>query len=278
MKKLIMIIITICLIIGYFIYISYYHLDVNKYVINSDKINNDIKIVMISDVHDNNCRIKDKVISKIKELDPDVILCVGDIIDNSSTNDQEMISFFKELESISDVYLSLGNQEKEYYQKKDFKKFNNLGINVLDNCYQDIAVNGQRIRIGGMYDYAFSHIDGKISEESMKNNQTYQFLETMTNTDDFTLMMAHRPDSFIFGEANKWPIDLVCSGHLHGGQVILPFVGGIFAPDQGWFPEITAGMYHLDKLNLLVTRGISSSNEKIPRFNNPGEIVEIVLK
>lgn len=277
MKKLLIIISILCLFISYFIYVSYYHLDVTSYKIDSDKINDEVKIVVLGDVHDFHCRIKDKVISRIDAMKPDVILCVGDIIDDKSKSDQDTLTFLKELNKISDVYMSLGNHEIDYY-KNSFNKLETSGISLLNGEYEDIEIKGQKIRIGGMYGYAFSNYDGKIKKKSMKNNHTYRFLTEMTNSDSFKLMLAHRPDSFIYGEAYKWDLDLICSGHVHGGQVVLPIIGGLYAPEQGWFPKVDYGLFQKEQMQLLVTRGISSSDEFFPRFNNPGEIMEIILR
>ena len=279
-KILVVICICLCLIISYFIYISYYKVSLSEYEIFSDEINNDVNIVMIADVHDQHCKVKSEVVERIRELDPDIILCVGDIIDNQSESDEIIIDFLKSLTDITYVYFSLGNHELEYkYSDKLIEDIKNIGVTVLDKEYIDINVNGNQIRLGGMYDYAFSQDDGTITKESMHDNAAYQFLSLMEDTSSFKLMMAHRPDSFIFGEAYKWDLDLVVSGHYHGGQVILPFIGGLYAPELGWFPKVDYGSYLLgDKLKLIVTRGISSSGELLPRFNNPPEIVNIKLK
>ena len=276
--KIILLIICLCLIIGYFIYISYYKVEVTDYEISSAKINNDINIVMIADVHDHHCKVKDQIIDKIEQLNPDIILCVGDIIDNESESDKGTIEFLSLLSKICDVYMSLGNHELEYPDSKQLiEDIKNTGAKVLDKEYQDIAVNGNTIRIGGMYDYAFSQETGDIDQETMKSD-VYSFLTEMKQTSSFQLMMAHRPDSFIFGNAYKWDFDLVVSGHYHGGQMILPYAGGLYAPELGWFPEVDYGHYKLKDMDMIVTRGISSSNELFPRFNNPPEIVSIILK
>ena len=276
----IIVVICLCLIISYFIYISYYKVSVSEYEISSDKINSDVNIVMIADVHDDHCKVKSEIVERIRELDPDIILCVGDIIDNQSESDESIIDFLRALTDIADVYFSFGNHELEYLQSDELiEDIENIGVTVLDKEYMDINVNGNQIRLGGMYDYAFSQDDGTISKEAMHDNAAYQFLTSMEDTSSFKLMMAHRPDSFIFGEAYKWDLDLVVSGHYHGGQVILPFIGGLYAPELGWFPKVDYGSYLLaDRLKLIVTRGISSSGEMLPRFNNPPEIVNIKLK
>lgn len=278
MKLLIIIFICLCLVIGYFIYISYYKVEVTDYEISSAKINNDVNIVMIADVHDHHCKVKDEIVDRIKQLKPDIILCAGDFIDNESESDKSTIEFLDSLTEIADVYFSLGNHELEYPDSKELiEDIENTGAKVLDKEYQDIAVNGNKIRIGGMYDYAFSQETGDIDKETMKSN-VYSFLTEMKQTSSFQLMMAHRPDSFIFGNAYKWDLDLVVSGHYHGGQVILPYVGGLYAPELGWVPEVDYGHYKLKDMDMIVTRGISSSDEKFPRFNNPPEIVSITLK
>ena len=277
-KILITISICVCLIISYLIYISYYKVEVTNYEISSTKISNDVNIVMIADIHDHHCKVKDQIVDRIKQLMPDIILCAGDIIDNESESDKGTIEFLESLTEIADVYFSLGNHELEYPESKQLiENINNIGIKVLDKEYQDIEVNGNMIRIGGMYDYAFSQETGDIDQETMKSD-VYNYLTEMKQTPSFQLMMAHRPDSFIFGKAYKWDFDLVVSGHYHGGQVILPYVGGLYAPELGWFPEVDYGHYKLKDMDMIVTRGISSSEETFPRFNNPPEIVSITLK
>ena len=272
MKKIGMVIGMMGFLMVYYICISYYHIDVTSYDIKSEKINQEVEIVMIGDLHDFHCRVKEDVIEKIEEMDPDIILCVGDMIDDQSESDDDMLFFLSELVNIADVYMSLGNHEITFYENhmEDMKRITDLGVHLLDEAYEDIIVNGNQLRIGGIYEYAFNL-------EKANKNETYQFLKEMTDTSSFSLMMAHRPDSFIFGDAYQWDLDLVVSGHVHGGQVILPFIGGLYAPDQGWFPKITEGLYIRKDLMLLVTRGISSSGEGFPRFNNPCEIVRIVL-
>lgn len=107
-----------------------------------------------------------------------------------------------------------------------------------------------------------------------------KFLKDFQSTDAFSVMMAHRPDSFIWGDAaNYWKIDLVVSGHNHGGQIIIPGKGGLYGGDQGWFPKYVDGMHHFEAVkNMIITRGLGSSSEKLPRFNNIPEIVVIDLK
>lgn len=279
MKKFLVIVLCLCLLLCYFIGISYLTIDVSEYKLESDKIEHDVHIVMIADVHDDHCLIKDQIIERIQELKPDMILCVGDLIDDHSSNNEDMIDFLGQLCDISDVYMSLGNHEYDYYDGhiEDLKRIENIGVHLLDNQYEDISINGNQIRVGGMYDYAFGMKEGKITKSDMDNNETYQFLTDFCDTSSYTLMMAHRPDSFIYGEAYQWDIDLVLSGHVHGGQVVLPFIGGLYAPEQGWNPYYDYGLFYMDNMKMIITRGISSSDEFLPRVNNPAEIASIKL-
>lgn len=280
MKKLVIGLLCIIICLSYLVYISYYHIDVTSYEIKSHKINDDINIVMIADVHDQNCLMKDDIVHKIQELNPDIILCNGDIIDDESVSDDNILAFLAKLADISDVYMSLGNHEYSFYEghMDDLERIEDIGIDILEEEYKDIKINNTTIRLGGMYNYAFGYMKGEITKEDMNNSSTYQFLTDMTDTSYFKMMMAHRPDSFMYYDAYKWDIELVLSAHTHGGQVILPFIGGIYAPEQGWFPKIDYGRYQKDNMTLIVTRGISTSQEILPRFNNPCEIVQITLK
>ena len=119
-----------------------------------------------------------------------------------------------------------------------------------------MEIGGCKVRIGGMYEYAFA-LDGDNSAENLTGN-VRDFLEEFQNTDRYKIMLCHRPDSFVFGDASDyWKIDLVISGHDHGGQVVMPYVHGL---------------YRTGRIRLFVTSGLSSEKQKLPRWNNRPEI------
>ena len=219
----------------------------------------------------------------LKDQKPDLILMAGDMINDVSKDSHVALELIEQVKDIAPVYYSLGNQEEDYIAKKTsdlISELQDAGAIVLDESYRDIVVNGNSIRLGGMYDYAFA-LDGNntTTKESMRPS-LYRFLTDFQDTNSYRLMMAHRPDSFIFGDAAKtWDIDLVVSGHNHGGQVILPVLGGIYGGDQGWFPKYVDGIHHFKTVkNMIITRGLGSGKEKLPRFNNKPEVVIIHLE
>ena len=277
-------VIAIAVFIKVEIYISYNSLEAEEYTISSDRINSEVKLALISDLHDHTFGEKnEELVQMLKEQEPDLILMAGDMINDISKDSHVAVELIEQVKDIAPVYYSLGNQEEDYIGRGTSDLLNELkdaGAIVLDESYQDIQVNGNAIRLGGMYDYAFA-LDGNntTTKESMRPS-LYQFLTDFQDTDSYRLMMAHRPDSFIFGDAAKtWEIDLVVSGHNHGGQVILPFLGGIYGGDQGWFPKYVDGVHHFKKVkNMVITRGLGSGEEKLPRFNNKPEVVTIYLE
>ena len=277
-------VIAIAVFIKVEIYISYNSLEAEEYTISSDRINSEVKLALISDLHDHTFGEKnEELVQMLKEQEPDLILMAGDMINDISKDSHVAVELIEQVKDIAPVYYSLGNQEEDYIGRGTSDLLNELkdaGAIVLDESYQDIQVNGNAIRLGGMYDYAFA-LDGNntTTKESMRPS-LYQFLTDFQDTDSYRLMMAHRPDSFIFGDAAKtWEIDLVVSGHNHGGQVVLPFLGGIYGGDQGWFPKYVDGVHHFKKVkNMVITRGLGSGEEKLPRFNNKPEVVMIYLE
>ncbi len=277
-------VIAIAVFIKVEIYISYNSLEAEEYTISSDRINSEVKLALISDLHDHTFGEKnEELVQMLKEQEPDLILMAGDMINDISKDSHVAVELIEQVKDIAPVYYSLGNQEEDYIGRGTSDLLNELkdaGAIVLDESYQDIQVNGNAIRLGGMYDYAFA-LDGNntTTKESMRPS-LYQFLTDFQDTDSYRLMMAHRPDSFIFGDATRtWEIDLVVSGHNHGGQVILPFLGGIYGGDQGWFPKYVDGVHHFKKVkNMVITRGLGSGEEKLPRFNNKPEVVMIYLE
>lgn len=182
------------------------------------------------------------------------------------------------------VYYALGNHELDYIGAAEGKKMQkhpedsglvkdltDAGACVLEEGYRDVEIGGCKVRIGGMYEYAFA-LDGDNSAENLTGD-VRDFLEEFQNTDRYKIMLCHRPDSFVFGDASDyWKIDLVISGHDHGGQVVIPFKGGLYGGDQGWFPPYVHGLYRTGRIRLFVTSGLSSEKQKLPRWNNRPEI------
>ncbi len=274
--------IIICAICAYEVHISYNKLTTTNYSITTNQINNSVNIVIISDLHDNKLGENNKdLINQINSLSPDIILATGDMVNSDSKDSKIVTDLMKQLCKNTQVFYSLGNTDLEYIEAgisdlvKDLEK---AGVTVLDNEYKDVTVNKSTIRIGGMYAYAFG-LNGKnnVDKDTMEEG-VYDFLCKFQYTDNYKIMMAHRPDSFIFGDASEvWDIDLVVSGHNHGGQVVLPFVGGLYGGDQGWFPEYDKGLFDLNKIKILITSGLGSGKHKLPRFNNTPEIVNLQL-
>ena len=277
-----LLLVIICLIGTYEVYISYNKITVSDYNIKSNQINNSVNAVIISDLHDNQLgENNEDLINEINSLSPDIILFVGDGVNSDSKDSKVVTSLMKQLCKDNKVFYSLGNTDIDYIEagiSDLLKELESVGVTILDNEYKDINVNGNNIRIGGMYSYAFGLNDNNDVDKDTMEEGVYDFLNDFQNTNNYKIMMAHRPDSFIFGNASEvWDIDLVVSGHNHGGQVVLPFVGGLYGGDQGWFPEYDKGFFDLNKIKILITSGLGSGKQKLPRFNNPPEIVNLHL-
>ena len=262
-------IISIC---SYEVYISYNNLTFTNYTINSNKVNDNINVTIISDLHENIFgEDNTDLIKKIEKQSPDIILVAGDMTNEDSTDIKLVTNLMKRLSEIAPVFYSLGNTEYDNITKFNsdiIKQLENVNVTVLDKEYEDIKIKNTTIRVGGMYDYAFA----------LNGNNTYKFLCDFQDTESYKIMMAHRPDSFIFGDASEvWDIDLVASGHTHGGQVRLPFKGGLYVGDQGYFPMYDKGLFDLNKIKILITSGLGSGHQKIPRFNNVPEVVNLKI-
>lgn len=277
-----LLLVIVCLICVYQVYISYNKLTTTNYSIKTNQINNSVNLVIVSDIHDNQLGENNKdLISQINSLSPDVILVVGDIVNSDSKDSKIVTNLMKQLCENYKVFYSLGNTDIDYMKRGTSnleKELEDVGVTVLDNEYKDINLNGNKIRIGGMYAYAFGLNGNNNVDKNTMEEGVFDFLNDFQDTDNYKIMMAHRPDSFIFGNASKVRnIDLVVSGHTHGGQVVLPFVGGLYGGDQGWFPQYDKGLFDLNKIKFLITSGLGSGKQKLPRFNNPPEVVNLKI-
>lgn len=261
---------------------SYHCLKITSYTISSDTIESPIRIAVIADLHDGSFGVENKrLIQQISQQDPDVVFMVGDMLNGYSENAEAVCLLVQNLSQEVPVYYALGNHELEYMDSHPefVEKIQQAGAVVVDKCYADVTVCGQRLRIGGLYDYAFALNDQHSIDPEGMDEETYSFLTEFEDTDAYKMMLAHRPDSFIFAQQpDAWEIDLVLSGHVHGGQVVLPLVGGLWAPDQGWFPDYVQGMHEWGQMKMVITTGLGSQKESLPRFHNVPEIVMIDLE
>ena len=258
-------------------------LSVTEYTINLPALSGSVRVVVISDLHGKEYGRDNRwLLTKISEQKPDAIFVVGDMLSDGDAENgfSKTKNLLIELLDIAPVYFSYGNQEKEY-SRDIIDEFANTitenGVIVLDDSFVDCEIGGQKIRIGGTMGHAFPF--GRTKEE-FENSDEYIFLKDMVKTDSPTIVLAHMPDTFIFnGAHNYWNnIDLVVSGHTHGGVARLPFAGGLYSPMQGFFPEYDYGFYMLgEKMKMVITSGLSGY-KFIPRFLNLPEICVLILE
>lgn len=231
------------------LWISKNYLAVREYTVHTGGNEAGFRAVVIGDLHDHEFGEENETLVKtIEEQNPDLILMAGDMLNADSVSPAVPVTLIEQLKDIAPVYYALGNHEIEYMEQTGENLAEELtaaGAVVLDKAYVDLETEGVSIRLGGMYDYAFG-TDRETGENlaSAAPEDTAAFLQEFQDTDRLKIMLAHRPDSFIFGDASEvWDADLVISAHDHGGQVVLPFLGGVYGGDQGWFPKYIHGLY-----------------------------------
>lgn len=230
------------------------------------------KIAVISDLHnaefgENNSSL----ISLIKNEKPDMIAITGDLIDSGKTDIEIAENLVKKLIEIAPCYYVTGNHEAwiggRYRELEE--KLLDIGVVILNDRAEQLAKNNEIIQIAGLDDPDFTDRNSSI-QESMLNDK----LGNMNLTEDYCVLLAHRPETFNAYSSEN--IDLVLSGHAHGGQFRLPFIGGLIAPNQGFFPKYDAGKYFENNTTMIVSRGIGNSIIPV-RFNNRPEIVIVEL-
>lgn len=232
------------------------------------------KVVHISDLH-NKAFGKDqgRLLKKIQEASPDMIVVTGDLIDRRKYDLATSMVLIEGASKIGPVYYVSGNHEawSGHYEhiRHELQK---AGVVVLDDDKVVISKGEASIELLGLSDPAFltsSHL-----EETNLSKLT-QNLAGLSDENVFQVLLSHRPELFdLYAAAN---INLTFSGHAHGGQVRLPFVGGLVAPNQGLFPAYTSGAYVKEDSTLVVSRGLGNSIIPLRVFNRP-EVVVVTFK
>lgn len=231
------------------------------------------RIAHISDLHNAEFGSENaKLLQKISETEPDIIAITGDLVDSNHTNIEVAINFAQKATQIAPVYYVSGNHEawlSRYGALRD--SLEAAGVTVLEDDAIHLIHNGSTITLLGLSDPEFSEGSSMLDEIAA---MTALKLSEMTE-DGHTVLLSHRPE--LFETYVESGVDLVLSGHAHGGQFRLPLIGGLIAPDQGLFPKYDAGLYSEQGTNMVVSRGLGNSIIPI-RFNNRSEVVLVELE
>lgn len=269
---------SVCTLLVRMIDQSNHSLICNSYTIHTDKIQESIRIAQITDLHNSIFGEENQaLLDLVMEQMPDLILITGDLLNANESRTDIAEDLISNLSKIAPVYVSLGNHEAVYQQKYGTEIIplcEEAGAIVLDSQYQDIEVNGQQLRLGGIYGYC---LPDKYLQTKEADPEQCAFLSDFQNTDLYTILMCHIPVCWLINDGlDEWRVDCVFSGHLHGGQVILPLIGGVYAPDMGWFPGRLKGLFSSGDgaSNLVLSTGLGNT-EWIPRINNQPEIVTV---
>ncbi|MDR2532413.1 MAG: metallophosphoesterase [Oscillospiraceae bacterium] len=240
-------------------------LTVTSYTIETEKLENPVRIAHITDLHSNFYgKNQKKLILRIDEQNPDIIVMTGDIADDRVKHDGTI----KLLEGIADRYPCFyvsGNHEMRSGEFDSIKEiFLEYGVVVLEGENTVTEINGQFINICGIDDPGI----GKKKLEKQIESAFADIDESL-----YTILLFHRPEHFPKMAENHF--DLMLTGHAHGGQWRIPYIlEGVYSPNQGLFPKYTNGIYTLNDRTMLVSRGLGRMSPPV-RFFNPPELVII---
>lgn len=267
-QKYIKLAITLSIVIVIILFCNFQnkHLETTHYTYAAEQLGADLegyRIVQISDLHNAKFgKNNQKLVGRIRECEPDMIVLTGDLVDSNHTNVDRAVQFVDEIVKICPVYYVTGNHEY-WLEKSEYDELMDgligAGVVILDDQVVEISMGDAKFRLVGLDDKSLA--DGTLEA-------------LLSDEKEFTVVLAHEPQYLV--RYASIGVDLVLSGHAHGGQLRLPFVGGIVAPDQGFLPKYTAGEYYMNGTEMIVSRGLGNSVIPVRLFNFP-EIVCVEL-
>ncbi len=240
----------------------------NTITTNNFNENFEFKIAHITDLHNDEFGKNNiNLINKLKNINPNIIVITGDLIDSRRTSVDISITFIENAINIAPIYYVSGNHEARV--PVDYRELEeamiNLGVAILNEDTDFIIHKNDKIQIIGIDD-----------PTTYTNEQLIDLdLKRLNDNNLYTILLSHRPELFDLYVEND--IDLVFTGHAHGGQFRLPFIGGIIAPNQGFLPKYDKGIYTKKRTTMILSAGLGNSIFPF-RINNPPEIVVTTIK
>lgn len=250
-----------------------------EYSLNTGKLSQSIRAAALSDLHfsvfgkDNR-----RLLEAVRKTEPDVILLMGDFFDchRGRSNKDLVMKTLSSLCAIAPTYLTPGNHDLRYQiltGEDCLRDAEATGVTVLNGDFCDVQIRDQKIRIGGIFDHSVYLED---FGDAWHSSPVYAFLRDFEQTDDLTLLLMHRPNTFIYTN-DDWNIDAVFCGHDHGGIWRLPLLGGVYAPEQGFFPEYDKGEYDFGSMKMFLSSGLEGYY-LVPRLFNRPEIISLTIQ
>lgn len=283
-KRLVWVILPI-FFLGVITAVVYYYvisldLTVSTYEMEAD-VSASLRIVQLSDLHNAEFGGDNAdLIDLVAEQDPDLIVMTGDMLNQDDENLDIVCRLISRLTDIAPVYYGYGNHEtswEETYGTDLTSVLTESGAVVVNNDFVDIEINGVELRIGGYMGYYRQ--PGMFSVSDEQRSLELAFAEEFEDTDRIKILLNHIPTAWVDWEyINKYPVDVVFSGHYHGGVIRIPIIDrGIYAPYVGLFPKYTKGVFPGMEATCIISTGLGSEHSGVPRLNNPPEIVVVDL-
>ena len=258
---------------------------ITHYDIISEKLNtltNEKKIVFLTDLHNNSYgKNNEKLLAAVKSQNPDIVLIGGDmIVGKSDVSTKVAEHFVGQLTGICSVYYANGNHEQrmKIYPEKFGTKYQNYktivkqaGVQFLENEHIDLMLDTCAVQIHGL------EIPREGYKKFCKTNVSLAEIENrigIADSSKYQILLAHNPiyaDTYL-----EWGADLILCGHLHGGIVRLPLIGGIITPQFRLFPKYSGELTVKDEKSVVVSKGLGTHTVKI-RFLNPAEMIVLHL-
>lgn len=253
------------------------------YQIKSGKITKPVKLVMLADLHNHTYgEENERLLSEIEKHSPDFICIAGDLLIGHSQESYEVAqNLTLALAKRYPIFYGLGNHESRMRRdrqiyKNRFEEYSEplrkAGVRFLIDEHQQLDINGNRMVIYG-YDLPMKYFE-KFNRYVFEQEQVEEALGSCNKT-SFSILLAHNP--VYFQQYAGWGADLTLSGHLHGGIIRLPILGGIITPQAKLFPRYCAGKYCLGDRQMIVSRGLGTHTIPI-RFHNPPELSVISIE
>ena len=251
-----------------FLYFQNNKIDRTYYEIKNENAAKSFRIVHLSDLHSKPFK---KALKITQDLKPDVICITGDFINDHGKNRKKMLEYASSLCKTATVYYITGNHERRLEDFEELmQELNNAGFNVLLNeCVHNDELN---LTILGLDENQADFEDYKARKNgTFVYRDMSKFINELENSSGFRLLLSHFPENFsAVYEMNysKYDFDLQLSGHAHGGQFCLPFIGPVFSPGQGLFPKFAKGSFG-DRPKMIVSRGLGNAEFPFRLFNHP---------